>query len=134
MTSTVSKFLLAMLASACMITGASRPALAQQALAAGGVLTGELNAMRMRDGSGKRVNTFQLVSTPRRLPDPSGLCNLETGPETFQIVASSEAEAKQLKPLLGKQVSIRANEIACAQQAGQMSDAIVSKWSLVRSH
>jgi len=107
------------------------PATAQQAIAAGGVLTGELHAMRNRDATGKRVSTFQLVSPPRRLPGPNGLCNLETGPETFQIVTASEAEASQLKAYLGKQLSIRANEVACAELAGQMSDAIVSKWSIV---
>src|SRR5882762_5319389 len=57
---------------------------AQQAIKNGDVLTGQLNAMRSR-AKGKRVNTFQLVSGPRRLPSPNGLCNLETGPETFQI-------------------------------------------------
>src|SRR5260370_30894778 len=57
---------------------------------AGDVLSGELNAMRIRGGkNGKRVNTFQLVSEPHRLPPPNGLCNLETGPETFQIVTSN---------------------------------------------
>lgn len=106
------------------------PAAAQQPLPAGGVLTGELHAMRNRDATGKRVNSFQLVSTPRRLPGPNGLCNLETGPETFRIVAATDAETKQLKGLVGKTVSIRANEVACAEVAGEMSDAIVSKWSL----
>ncbi len=107
------------------------PAAAQQAVAAGGVLTGELHAMRNRDGAGKRVSTFQLVSPPRKLPGPDGLCNLETGPETFQIVTTNDAEAKRLQPYLGKQLSIRADEVACADLAGQMSDAIVSKWSIV---
>ena len=37
--------------------------------------------------------TFQLASEPRRLPPPNGLCNLETGPETFQIVTNNDAEA-----------------------------------------
>ena len=110
------------------------PAFAQQAIASGGVLTGELHAMRSRDASGKHVNSFQLVSTPRRLPPPDGLCNLETGPETFQIVTAGETEAKALKAYVGKQVSIRADQMSCAQLAGQMSDAIVSKWSLVTSH
>jgi hypothetical protein len=104
---------------------------AQQVIKTGGVLSGELRAMRNRDPKGKRVNTFQLVSEPRKLPGPNGLCNLETGPETFQIVTSSDAEASRLKGFIGKQVSIKADEITCAEQAGQMSDAIVSKWSLV---
>ncbi|MGO4711889.1 hypothetical protein [Bradyrhizobium sp. 2TAF24] len=107
---------------------------AQQALKSGGVLSGELRAMRNRDAKGKRVNTFQLVTEPRRLPGPNGLCNLETGPETFQIVTSNDAEASRLKAFIGKQVSIKADEVSCAELAGQMSDAIVSKWSLVTSH
>src|SRR5712675_1135269 len=102
---------------------------------AGDVLSGELNAMRIRGGkNGKRVNTFQLVSEPRRLPPPSGLCNLETGPETFQIITNSDAQAAQLKGFVGKQVSLKVDEVACAQEAGQISEAVVTKWSVVPKH
>ncbi|HEX7789931.1 MAG TPA: hypothetical protein VF467_05315, partial [Afipia sp.] len=69
-----------------------------------------------------------------RLPGPTGLCNLETGPETFQIVTNSDAEAAALKPFIGKSIALKANEMACAQAAGQMSDAIVTKWSVVAKH
>jgi len=96
----------------------------------GDVLTGQLNAMRSR-AKGKRVNTFQLVSEPRRLPPPAGLCNLETGPETFQIVTSSDAQAAELKRLIGKEVSLKVTEVACAEEAGVMSEAVVTKWSVV---
>ena len=44
---------------------------AQQAIKNGDVLTGQLNAMRSR-AKGKRVNTFQLVSEPHRLPRRAG--------------------------------------------------------------
>jgi hypothetical protein len=102
---------------------------------AGDVLSGELNALKVRGGQkGKRVNTFQLVSEPRRLPPPNGLCNLETGPETFQIVTSNDAQAAQLKGFIGKQVSLKIDEVACAQEAGQMSEAVVTKWSVVTKH
>jgi hypothetical protein len=102
---------------------------------AGDVLSGELNALRIRGGKkGKRVATYQLVSEPRRLPPPSGLCGLETGPETFQIVTSSDAQAAQLKGFIGKEVSVKVDEIACAQEAGQMSEAVVTKWSVVTKH
>jgi hypothetical protein len=96
----------------------------------GDVLTGQLNAMRSR-AKGKRVNTFQLVSEPRRLPPPNGLCGLETGPETFQIVTNNDAQAAQLKGFIGKEVSVKVDEVACAQDAGQMSEAVVTKWSVV---
>ena len=102
---------------------------------AGDVLSGELNAMKVRGAKkGKRVATYQVTSEPRRLPPPNGLCNLETGPETFQLITSSEAQAAQLKGFIGKAISIKVDEVACAQDAGQMSEAVVTKWSVVTKH
>jgi hypothetical protein len=97
----------------------------------GDVLHGQLNAMRSRDAKGKRVDVYQVVTEPRRLPAPAGLCNLETGPETFEIVVAGEAQATQLKRLVGKEVAFKVAEVACAEQAGQMSEALVTKWILV---
>ena len=100
---------------------------------AGDVLSGELNALQVRDAkNGKRVATYQITTEPHRLPAPSGLCNLETGPETFQLVATSDGQATQLKALVGKEVSVKVDEVACAQDAGQMSEAVITKWSLVK--
>jgi hypothetical protein len=120
------------------------PALAQQVDAApkvaklinaGDVLSGELNALRTRGGKkGKRSANYQLTSEPRRLPPPNGLCGLETGPETFQIVINSDAQAAQLKAFIGKEVSVKVDEVSCAQEAGQMSEAVVTKWSVVTKH
>src|SRR5260221_12058478 len=102
---------------------------------AGDVLSGELNTLRMRGGKkGKAAATYQLTSEPRRLPPPNGLCNLETGPETFQIVTSNDAQAAQLKNFVGKEVSLKVDEDACAQDAGEMSEAVVTKWSVVTKH
>jgi hypothetical protein len=99
---------------------------------AGDVLSGELNAVKVRGGKkGKRVATYQVTSEPRRLPPPSGLCNLETGPETFQLITSNDAQAAQLKNFIGKEISVKVDEVACAQDAGQMSEAVVTKWSVV---
>ncbi|MDB5575195.1 MAG: hypothetical protein JWR80_371 [Bradyrhizobium sp.] len=101
---------------------------------AGDVLSGELNAMKVRGGKkGKRVATYQVTSEPRRLPPPNGLCNLETGPETFQLI-TTDAQAAQLKAFIGKEISIKVDEVACAQDAGQMSEAVVTKWSVVTKH
>ncbi len=102
---------------------------------AGDVLSGELNAMKVRGAKkGKKVATYQVTSEPRRLPPPNGLCNLETGPETFQLITSSDAQAAQLKGFIGKAISIKVDEVACAQDAGQMSEAVVTKWSVVTKH
>ena len=98
----------------------------------GEVLSGELRVMRSR-AKGKRINTYQVVSTEgRRIPGPDGLCNLETGPETFQIVTNGDGDVNRLKPFVGKTISIKANEMACATAAGQVSDALISKWTIVQ--
>jgi hypothetical protein len=102
---------------------------------AGDVLSGELNSMRVRSGTmGKRVATYLITSEPRRLPPPNGLCNLETGPETFQLITSSDAQAAQLRNYVGKEISVKVDEVACAEDAGQMSEAVVTKWSVVTKH
>ena len=101
---------------------------------AGDVLSGELNAMKGGKKSKRAAATYQITSEPRRLPAPSGLCNLETGPETFQLVTSSDAQAAQLKNFIGKEISVKVDEVACAQDAGQMSEAVITKWSVVTKH
>ena len=111
------------------------PPKAGKPINAGDVLSGELNAMKVRGGKrGSRIATYQLTSEPRRLPPPNGLCNLETGPETFQLITSSDAQAAQLKNFIGKEISVKVDEVACAQDAGQMSEAVVTKWSVVTKH
>src|SRR5882757_4340066 len=116
-----------------IFVGAAFDAQAQQVIKNGDTLTGQLNAMHSR-AKGKRVATYQLTSEPHRLPPPNGLCNLETGPETFQIVTNNDVQTAQLKGFVGKQVSLKVDEVACAQEAGQMSEAVVTKWSVVTKH
>jgi hypothetical protein len=131
-------FVVALGVAACSPVSAQQAEPAPKAaklIKAGDVLTGELNVMKLRGGKkGKRVATYQVTSEPRRLSTANGLCGLETGPETFQIVTNSDAQASQLKNFLGKEVSLKVDEVACSQQAGQMSDAVVSKWSVVTRH
>jgi len=129
-------------ASVIAVSFAISPAPAQQTnslpkaakpINAGDLLSGELTAMRMRGGAkGKRVATYQITSEPRRLPSPNGLCNLETGPETFQLITTSEAQAAELKRLVGKEISVKVDEVSCAQDVGQMTEAVVTKWSVVK--
>lgn len=96
---------------------------------AGDVLSGELTTIKSRRRG--KTATYQITSEPRRLPPPNGLCNLETGPETFQLVTTSDAQAAQLKGFVGKEISVRVDEVSCAQDAGQMTEAVISKWSVV---
>jgi hypothetical protein len=39
-----------------------------------------------------------------------------------------------LKAFVGKEISVKVDEVACAQDAGQMSEAVVTKWSIVTTH
>jgi hypothetical protein len=111
----------------------AEPAKAAKLIKAGDVLSGELNAMKVRSGvKGKRVPAYEVRSEPRRLSTGNGLCGLETGPETFQIIANSPAQVAQLQNFIGKEVSLKVDEVACSEQAGQMSDAVVTKWSVVK--
>ena len=98
---------------------------------AGEVLSGELTTIKTRGKRGKGA-TYQITSEPRRLPPPSGLCNLETGPETFQLVTTSDAQAAQLKGFVGKSISVKVDEVSCAQDPGQMTEAVITKWSVVK--
>jgi hypothetical protein len=109
------------------------PPKAVKMINAGDVLSGELTTIKTRGGKrGPKMATYQITSEPRRLPPPNGLCNLETGPETFQLVTTSDAQAAQLKGFIGKPISVKVDEVACAQDAGQMTEAIITKWSVVK--
>src|SRR2546430_6194188 len=111
---------------------AGPPLKAARPIKTGDVLSGELNAMSVRDvNNGKRVATYQITSEPRRLPPPSGLCNLETRPETSQLVTTSDAQAVHLKNLVGKEIAVRLDELACAQATGRLSGAVDPKWRRV---
>ena len=46
-------------------------------------------------------------------------------------VTASDAQAGQLKALVGKEISAKVDEVACAKDAGQMSEAVITKWSLI---
>jgi hypothetical protein len=109
----------------------AEPAPKAKPMQIGDVLSGQLNAMRVRGKNGKHVASYQIASEPRRLPGPTGLCGLETGPETFQIVTTSDAQVAQLRNFVGKEISVRVGEVNCADKAGEMSDAVINKWSVV---
>ena len=98
-------------------TGGTGAAKAGKLINAGDVLSGELTTIKTRGGKrGAKTATYQITSEPRRLPPPNGLCNLETGPETFQLVTTSDAQAAQLKGFVGKPISVKVDEVSCAAE------------------
>jgi hypothetical protein len=110
-----------------------QPARAGKLINAGDILSGELTTIKTRGGKrGGKTATYQITSEPRRLPPPNGLCNLETGPETFQLITTSDAQAAELKRFIGKEISVKVVEVSCAENAGQMTEAVITKWSVVK--
>jgi hypothetical protein len=111
----------------------AQPAKAGKLINSGEVLSGELTTIRTRGGKrGPKTATYQITSEPRRLPPPNGLCNLETGPETFQLVTTSDAQAAELKRFIGKEISVKVDEVSCAENAGQMTEAVITRWSVMK--
>jgi hypothetical protein len=108
-----------------MQTGAE----AQQLLPLGGVISGELNAVSIHV-DGKKITTYQISSAARKLPGPNGLCNLETGPETFQLAIHGDNDVKALKKYLGKTISVKASALACPQDPTEIAEAVVKSWTL----
>jgi len=96
----------------------------------GDVISGHLDAMHVR---GRKGDAFQLSSEPRRLPPPHLTCDLMTGPQTFELVTHNDAEVTQLKGLMGHVVSIKVGEISCADAVGQLSEAVISQWRVVKT-
>ena len=48
---------------------------------------------------------------------------------TFHFVAMDEAKMKLLRPLVGKTISLKADELFCSHTAWHIGDAVVLKWS-----
>ncbi|WP_024510024.1 hypothetical protein [Bradyrhizobium sp. ARR65] len=100
----------------------------------GDALAGELDVLQVLDRkSGKKIVAYQITSEPRQLPSPNGLCGLETGPETFQLTTIGDAAA-ELSTLVGRKISVKVDDIACAENAADVSEAVVRKWRLVKGH
>ena len=101
-------------------------AAAQEAIKVGDLLTGKLRLVRTKHPNGTPIGAFQIVSLPRMMPTDE-FC--DGAARTFQIVAMDRAATAQLRPLLGKQVSLKAEDMFCSHTAWHVGDAVVLKWT-----
>jgi hypothetical protein len=115
-------------AAALWLTG---PALAQEAIRDGGVLTGKLRLVHARHPNGTRIEAYQIVSVARAMPADDGFCTTDKGATTFHLFAITDAARRQLKPLLGKTVTLKTDELFCSQTAWHIGDVAVSRWTLL---
>ena len=117
---------IAALAALCWCTTAQ----AQAPIKDGDILTGTLRVVRTRHDNGTKIVAYQIVSKPRAIAD-DGFCTAENGATTFHLFAITDAARKQLKSRLGKQVSVKAVKLFCAQTAWHIGDVAVPEWVLL---
>jgi hypothetical protein len=107
------------------------PATAQEAIKEGGVLTGTLRLVATRHPNGTKIEAYQIVSAPRAMPPGDDFCDYKTGATTFHLFAMTAAVKKQLQPLLGKTVSVKANALFCSETAWHIGDVAVPDWTIL---
>ena len=123
----VSLAVIAGLAALCLGSTAQ----AQAPIKDGDILTGTLRVIRTRHDNGTKIVAYQIVSKPRAMPADDGFCTAENGATTFHLFAITDAARKQLKARLGKQVSVKAVKLFCAQTAWHIGDVAVPEWKLL---
>ncbi|MBR0826486.1 hypothetical protein JQ596_13135 [Bradyrhizobium manausense] len=104
---------------------------AQAPIKNGDTLTGTLRMVRTRHPNGTRIEAYQIVSAPRLMPADDDFCEAGKGVTTFHLFTMSDAAHKQLKPLLGKTVSVQATALFCSQTAWHIGDVAVPEWAIV---
>src|SRR5258708_28390029 len=107
------------------------PATAQEEIKEGGVLTGTVRLVATRHPNGTKLEAYQIVSAPRAMPAGDDFCDYKTGATTFHLFAMTAAAKKQLRPLLGKTISVKANALFCSETAWHIGDVAVPAWTIL---
>ena len=108
------------------------PAEAQQPIKDGDTLSGTLRLVSTRHPNGTKIEAYQIVSAPRAMPADDDFCEAGKGVTTFHLFTMTDGARKQLKPLLGKPVTVKATTLFCSHTAWHIGDVGVSEWTLVK--
>ena len=65
------------------------------------------------------------------MPKGDDFCDYDKGATTFHLFTMKDALRKQLKPLLGKTVTVKANALFCSETAWHIGDVAVPQWELL---
>jgi hypothetical protein len=109
----------------------SASAVAQQPIKDGDTLTGTLRLVSTRHPNGTKIEAYQIVSEPRAMSADDDFCEAGKGATTFHLFTMTDAARKQLKPYLGKPVTVKATALFCSQTAWHIGDVAVPEWTLV---
>ena len=104
---------------------------AQQPIKEGDTLTGKLRLVQTSHPNGTRLTAYQIVSEPRMMPSNDDFCDYDNGATTFHLFATTDAAKKQLKPLLGKTISVKATKLFCSETAWHIGDVAVPEWTVL---
>jgi len=97
----------------------------------GDTLSGKLRLVPTRHPNGTKIEAYQIVSQPRAMPKDDDFCDHDKGATTFHLVTMTNALRKQLDPLLGKTVSVKAIALHCSETAWHIGDVVVHRWELL---
>jgi cytochrome bd-type quinol oxidase subunit 1 len=103
---------------------------AQEMLKHGDTITGKVRFFRHQHFNGTWFNVYQMTSdSPRKFAAVDDFCDEKMPPATFHLVVMDDkAKKSRLDRMLGKKISIVAEEFACSETAWHVGDAVVFKW------
>lgn len=104
---------------------------AQQPIKQGDTLTGKLRLVAARHPNGTKIEAWQIVSEPRMMPADDDFCDYKKGATTFHLFTMTDALRKQLKPLIGKLISVKAVALFCSETAWHVGDVAVPQWTVL---
>jgi hypothetical protein len=104
---------------------------AQQPIKEGDTLTGKLRLVATRHPNGTKIEAYQIVSAPRMMPPDDDFCDYTKGATTFHLFTMTDAARKQLKPLIGKTIMVKAVALFCSETAWHVGDVAVPEWTVV---
>ena len=113
---------------AALLMGATQ---ALEPIKEGDTLTGTLRLVNTRHPNGTKLVAYQIVSEPRMMPANDDFCDYDKGATTFHLFAMTDAAKKQLKPLLGKKISVKAVALFCSETAWHVGDVAVPQWTVL---
>jgi hypothetical protein len=97
----------------------------------GDALTGKLRLVPTRHPNGTKIEAYQIVSRPRAMPKGDDFCDYDKGAATFHLFTMKDDLRKQLDPLLGKTISVKAVALFCSETAWHIGDVAVPQWELL---